>query len=78
MDAATDTVGRSYKYHKTLDDFLDEIRAGAGTRYAPWLPELLSEENTRRDLESILHDGRKDTYKNTFYLLRRMCGADLS
>lgn len=73
LDAATDSVGRSYKHFKTLDDYIGEVEAGAGTRYAPWLPELLADRDTRRDLEELLDKGRKDTYAQTYHLLRRMC-----
>ncbi len=78
MDAATDSVGRSYKRFKSLDDFTGEVRAGSGTRYAPWLPALLEAQDTRDDLMALLDEGRKKTYKDTYYLLRRMCGANLS
>lgn len=78
MDAATDSVGRSYKHYKTLDDFIGEIRSGSGTRYAPWLLEQLTAPDTYRDLAAILEDGRRETYNNTYYLLRRMCDVDLS
>ncbi len=77
MDAATDSVGRSYKCFKTLDDFMGEVRAGSGTRYAPWLPELLEAPDTRADLMALLDQGRRETYKDTYFLLRRMCGVDL-
>ena len=73
MDAATDSVGRSYKGFKTLDEFIGEVRAAAGTRYAPWLPELLEAEDTRRELATLLDEGRKETYADAYYLLRRMC-----
>ncbi|MEE3409241.1 MAG: hypothetical protein VZQ95_07620, partial [Erysipelotrichaceae bacterium] len=41
MDAATDSIGRSYNRGKTLDEYIDEVRAGSGTRYAPWLADIL-------------------------------------
>ena len=73
LDAATDSVGRSYKNAKTLDDFIREITPEAGTHYAPWLTELLSKEDVRRDIEHILTEGRRQTYQQTYDLLQKMC-----
>jgi HD-GYP domain-containing protein (c-di-GMP phosphodiesterase class II) len=70
MDAATDSVGRSYKQGKSLDDFLEELRDGEGTRYAPWLFEVMSHPKVRRDLEFLLDKGRMQVYRDTYLLLR--------
>ncbi len=72
MDAATDTAGRSYNKGKTLDEYIGEVKEGAGTRYAPYLPELLEKEDVRRDLNYLLTDMRNMTYRDTFVMLRRL------
>ena len=72
LDAATDTIGRSYSTGKTFDEFLAEAEAGAGSRYAPFVPELLKRPECRRDIEYLLADGRERMYRETYRLLRRM------
>ena len=70
MDAATDTVGRSYNRGKTLADFMEELKEECGTRYAPWLLDLFDKKEVQRDIKYILEDCRKRKYKETFVLLR--------
>lgn len=72
LDAATDTNGRSYNRGKTMDDFLGELKEGSGTRYAPWLVELVSKEEVRADLTFLLEDGREKNYYNTYHLLKNV------
>ena len=72
LDAATDTVGRSYNKGKKLSGFVEELKEGAGDHYAPWLPELLSDEKAASDVEYLLLNGRQQNYKNVYYLLRNM------
>ncbi len=72
LDAATDTVGRSYNRGKKLADFVEELKEGAGDHYAPWLPELLSDERAAIDIEYLLLNGRQQNYRNVYYLLRNM------
>ena len=69
MDAATDTVGRSYSSGKTYEDFRKEIVEGAGTRYAPFLKELLFLPEVEKDLGYQLQEGRRRLYRDTYYLL---------
>lgn len=69
MDAATDSVGRSYNRGKTLADYEQEVIRDAGTRYAPWGPELLADEKTKRDLEYLLIEDRRRLYRETYNLL---------
>jgi HD-GYP domain-containing protein (c-di-GMP phosphodiesterase class II) len=69
MDAATDSVGRSYNKGKTLSDYEKEVQEGAGTRYAPWGVELLADEKTRQDLEYLLTKERLNLYAETYRLL---------
>lgn len=72
MDAATDSIGRSYNTGKTFDEFLREVDDGAGTRYASYFPQLLRNKEVRRDLYYVLSEGRKDKYRETFHILRSM------
>ncbi len=72
MDAATDRVGRSYNPGKSLDDFIGEIEEGAGTHYAPYLPQLLRDDLVREDLDYLLGSGRQECYESIYYILRGM------
>ena len=72
LDAATDTVGRSYKKGKSIEEFIDEIKAGSGTHYAPWLPELLTDPKTSEDIGYMLRESRQNNYRDTYYLLCSM------
>lgn len=75
LDAATDSVGRSYRRGKSVDAFLEELRAGAGTQYAPWIAELLEDEAVSGDLRRMLLEGREETYRDAYRLLRSMHDA---
>ena len=70
MDAATDSVGRSYNKGKTIDDYVKEVREGSGERYAPWLLDLFDREDVRADMDFLLTTGRAETYRDTFVLLK--------
>ena len=72
LDAATDTIGRSYSQGKTFDMYLKEVEEGAGTHYAPFLPELFSQEACREDILYLLEKGRERMYWETYRLLRRI------
>ena len=70
MDAATDSVGRSYNKGKTIDDYVKEVKEGSGERYAPWLMDLFEREEVRRDMDFLLTVGRQETYRDTYMLLK--------
>ena len=70
LDAATDSVGRSYRNGKTLEEFKGELQAGAGTRYAPYVAELFEDPATLEDLKFLLQNGRKRLYEDTYYQLK--------
>ena len=72
LDAATDTIGRSYSQGKTFDMYRKEVEEGAGTYYAPFLPELFSREECREDISYLLGQGRERMYRETYRLLKRM------
>ncbi len=76
LDAATDTVGRSYSSGKTFSEYEKEIAEGAGTRYAPFLPDLFRQPLLRQDIEYLLDKGRKKQYRELFCLLKRADAVD--
>ncbi|MBQ6441715.1 MAG: HD domain-containing protein [Lachnospiraceae bacterium] len=69
IDAATDPIGRSYQKTKTLAEVCGEISDGAGTRYAPFLKPLLTNQSVQEDLAYLLEEGRQDQYQKAYYLL---------
>ncbi|MBR5970818.1 MAG: HD domain-containing protein [Lachnospiraceae bacterium] len=69
LDASTDSVGRSYKTGKTLEDFIGEVQAGSGTRYAPYLAELLLIPEVQSDLRKILKSGRDENYRRAYEII---------
>lgn len=72
LDAATDSVGRSYKQGKTLDDFIVELREGSGTQFAPFLTELFEDPDVYRDLDHVLNAGRDEKYCQTYRILENV------
>ena len=72
LDAATDTVGRSYSRGKTLEDMKREFAEGAGTRYTPYITELMEDEKVLADLEFILSQYREKMYRDTYVRLQKV------
>ena len=70
LDAATDTVGRSYNRGKNFEDYKHEVEAEAGTRYAPFLPDLFHHPELQEEIEYLLDFGRKKMYRETFQILK--------
>ena len=59
VDAATDYLGRNYKYAKKFDDVLEELIAGKGVRYNPDLVELIEQsEKVKRKMREIVEYDR--------------------
>lgn len=54
IDAATDYLGRNYRYAKTLDQVLDEFRRDAGIRYNPVMVDALANDTELRDRISLI------------------------
>ena len=69
MDAATDAIGRSYSRGKTLDEYIAEVAEGSGTRYAPFLAEMLRESDVHADMERILRERREEYYRSAYRML---------
>ena len=70
LDAATDTVGRSYNQGKSYEEFEQEIREGAGTHYPPFLASLLGRHEVTDDLVNLLGGGRDGMYRELYTLLK--------
>ena len=70
IDAATDAVGRSYSKKKTLSDLKAELIECAGTRYAPFVIDIFEDEDTQKDIEYLLDEGRKRLYSETYIRLQ--------
>jgi len=70
MDAATDTIGRSYSQGKNLEVILKEIKRDCGKRYAPFFGKLFDMYEVRWDLEYLLSEQRGKNYRKTFSLLK--------
>ena len=72
LDAATDSIGRSYKKGKSLDDFLQELREGKGTRYAPYIVDLFDDFAVRTEFEFSLPVLRDKNYRETYNTLKTL------
>lgn len=72
IDAATDTVGRSYSKGKSLTDMKRELSEGAGTRYTPYITELMEDTKVFTDVEFILSSYREKLYRDTYVRLQNV------
>ena len=72
LDAATDTVGRSYKKGKSFEEVRDEFDAGSGTRYAPYVVDLLHRPDVEEDIKRILTEGREENYRQAYRFLSQL------
>ena len=72
IDAATDSIGRSYKKGKTLEECIAELQEGSGTRYAPFVVDLFKEQETCKALQTLLTEGRDENYRETYHLLKTL------
>ena len=64
--AATDSVGRYYSPAKSLDDLYGELKDMSGTRYAPFVVDLLSDPARRAKLNKDLDRWTGESYKDLF------------
>ena len=72
LDAATDTVGRSYSNGKKPDEIFMEIQEEAGTRYSPAIADMFSDRRVREDITHILYNTRRNDYRETYSLLKEL------
>ena len=66
LDAATDFIGRSYKIAKNLDDMLKEFESFKGTRYNPYVVDILCNKLLSDRLKYILDIERKRIYISVY------------
>ena len=76
LDAATDSIGRTYKEGKTLDEVAEDMEADRGTRYAPYAVDLIRDPKIRKELDRLLTIGRDNNYRNTYSLLKSLSLSD--
>lgn len=69
LDAATDSVGRSYKEGKTLQQTIRELKAGSGSLYAPYVVSLLEDKEVLAKITRILQKDRDKNYQKTYQIL---------
>lgn len=63
IQAATEKIGRNYRYEKSIDAVMVELRKGAGTIYNPDLVDLVDKHpQTRKKLEYLIADGWVEIY----------------
>ncbi len=72
LDAATDTVGRSYSRGKKFEEIFAEIQEYAPTRYSPAVASLFSIYQVREDIKHILSNTRRSDYRHTYDLLKEL------
>lgn len=61
IDAATDCYGRNYKFSKTIDEVLEELKRDSGVRYNPHLVDIiLNSKDLQEELRYITTEGRKE------------------
>jgi len=70
IDAATDSVGRSYAKAKTLAQVTDEIQNQAGTRYCPTIAQALKNPNLIKKIQAILDKQRQNLYHQAYNHVR--------
>ena len=71
IDAATDSIGRSYTTGKSVEDILGEIVADAGSRYSSTIGEVIALTDVKDRLSKFLNSGRRENYKNAYNLLKQ-------
>ena len=69
LDAATDSIGRSFNRGIDLETFIDEIRSDRGTRYAPYVVDLFEDNAVINDIKVILDKGRDKNYREAYAML---------
>ena len=67
LDAGTDNVGRSYAAAKTYEQLVEELRAGAGVRYAPDVVALLDDPDFCRETGRFLAESRRQVYIEAYF-----------
>ena len=66
LEAGTDNVGRCYAATKSVDTLIQELKAGSGTRYAPYVVKLFEDENFCGIMRDEIAAKRTETYYNVY------------
>lgn len=67
LDAATDTIGRSYKRAKTFQEVYGELAEGSGTRYSPVIVDFLGRHaKLRETLAHLVEQDRLSVCYNVY------------
>jgi len=68
IDAATDTVGRSYAAGLTLEQIATEVKAQSGVdaRYSPVVAAALNDRDVLDEIRECIGDGRKEAYYQAY------------
>ncbi len=67
IDAATDSVGRSYAHEKTLADMKDDILSQIGTRYSPTVANLIFDnKDLYQAIDNLITCDRYSVYYSCF------------
>ena len=66
VDAATDNIGRCYAKGVSLMELVGQLRAQSGTRYAPFVVELLDDESLLARIADTLHTRRRQIYDEVY------------
>ncbi len=69
IDAATDSVGRSYAREKTLEHMEEDLLSQIDTRYCPYLTKIIFEDKSvYKEISEHLSQYRYDIYHSIFFL----------
>lgn len=67
IQAATEKLGRNYKMTKSFDTVMSELRKDAGTRYNPYLIQLIDHnEDVKENMRQVAIDGWLDIYYDIY------------
>ncbi len=67
IDAATDSVGRSYAHEKTLADMKADLLSQTGTRYSPIVANLIFDnKDLYQTIDNLLTKDRYSVYYSCF------------
>lgn len=62
IDAATDTIGRSFSECKSIEQIVQEIIEQSGTRYSPLVAGTLQNQDVLEQIKDCVTSGRADAY----------------
>lgn len=66
IDAATDSVGRTYSSGKTMRDMVADMRSNAGRMFHPALVQLFEDPALYRQVEELITSTREQMYYRVF------------